>query len=424
MIGRGRRRLALVATLAVLAAGCGGGDGGSDSGASDVEGVPEAGDTAVVERADADLVVWADEARAETLEPLVSGFAAELGVTAAVQAVPAQDLQDAFVVANTEGTGPDVVAGEHAWIGTMVRNGAINRLGLSDVDRGRYSSLSLSGVTYDGRLYGLPYAVQSLVLYRNTDLVPTVPTTIEELVETGASSDAQDPLCLPVGPTGDAFYLQPLYSSAGGYIFGTTSQDEPDPSDLGVGGPGSVAFATKLGELGAAGVLTTSTTPENALDRFVESGCAYLVAGPEAAPALRTAGVPYAVSPVPGFADAGTAQPFVEVQAFFLASKGRSQDLARQLVLDGINSPEAMQALYDAGQGVPAMTEVLEAAAEQSPEVARFAEAADAGTILPAIPQMASVWGPLGQAEAAVVRGADPADTMQDAGAEIARSLQ
>lgn len=423
MTRRRFRLLTLTVTVAVLAAGCGD-DGETTGGTPDVEGLPQVSETDAVERADADLVVWADEVRAEALEPIVADFAEELDVTAAVQAVPAEDLESAFVVANTEGTGPDVVVGEHAWIGVMVQNGAIDRLALSDVDRGRYSPLSLSGVTYNGVLYGLPFAVESLVLYRNTDLVGAAPATVEELVETGSASDAERPLCLPVGPDGDAFSLHALYRSAGGYVFGTTSDGETNPTDLGVGGPGSVAAATRIGELGAEGVLTTEITRDNALDTFVDSGCAYLVAGPEAAAQLREAGVPYEVSPIPGFADAGTAQPYVTVQAFFLASKGRSRDLATQLVLDGANSPETMQALYDAERRVPAMTDVLEAAIAQDPVVARFAEAAALGAVLPAIPQMSVVWAPLGRAEAAVIRGADPADTIRDAGAAISEALQ
>lgn len=416
--------VALVVTVALLAAGCGGGQGGADAGVPEVEGLPEASETDVVVRADADLVVWADEVRAEALEPIVAEFAAELDVTAAVQAVPADDLESAFIIANTEGTGPDVVVGEHAWIGLMVQNGAVDRLELSDVDRGRYSPQALAGVTYNGVLYGLPYAVESLVLYRNTDLVGTAPATVEELVEAGTTSGAERPLCLPVGPGGDAFSLHALYRSAGGYVFGTTSDGEPNPTDLGVGGPGSVAAMTKFGELGAAGVLSTDITQDNALGTFVEAGCAYLVAGPDAAAQLRDAGVPYQVSLIPGFAGGATAQPYVEVQAFFLASKGRSRDLAKQLVLDGINSPETMQALYDAERRVPAMTDVLAAAIAQDPAVALFAEAAAAGVVLPSIPQMGAVWGPLSQAEAAVVRGADPEDTIMDAGAAIARALQ
>lgn len=414
------RRVGLAASVAVLVAACAGGPD-TDPGADDVEGLPQPGQTNVVERADADLVVWADPVRAEALAPILADFADELDITAEAQAVPAADLETAFIVANTEGTGPDVVVGEHTWIGTMVQNGAVENLDLATVDRGRYSAQALSAVTYNGLLYGLPYAMESLALYRNTDLVPTAPATFEELVETGTASRAERPVCLPVG---DAFHLQPLYSSAGGYVFGTTPDGEPNPTDLGVGAPGSIEAARRLADLGAAGVLSTDISSENALDVFAGSGCAYLVAGSEAAPRLKEAGIPYDISPVPGFAGAAPAQPFVQVQAFFLASKGRSRDLARQLVLDGVNSPETMQALYDAERRVPAMTEVREAVQAQDPDVSRFAEAVAAGVILPAIPQMAAVWGPLGQAEAAVVRGADPADTMQDAGTAIGRALQ
>ena len=50
-------------------------------------------------------------------------------------------------------------------------------------------------------------------------------------------------------------------------------------------------------------------------------------------------------------------------------------------------------------------------------EIAEFAELAEP---MPSIPQMAAIWGPLGQAQANIVGGADPASTMEAAGEEIA----
>ena len=43
---------------------------------------------------------------------------------------------------------------------------------------------------------------------------------------------------------------------------------------------------------------------------------------------------------------------------------------------------------------------------------------------MPSLPQMAAVWAPLGQAEAAIAGGADPATTMTQAGQTIAGALK
>lgn len=429
---RTARSLALTAGFAVLVSACGGGettdpeatDTGAATDTATETAAPESTETeGAPTRADADLVIWADENRANALQATAEQFGADNGITVAVQTV-ATDLQTNFVTANTAGNGPDVVIGAHDWIGNLVQNGAIDPLPLSEADQARYAEVAIKGVTFDGQVYGLPYAVESIALYRNTDLVAEAPQTIEELVQLANESGAENPLCLQVGENGDAYHMQPLYTSAGGYLFGETPEGDPDPTDVGVGKEGSIAAAEKIGELGAQGVLKTSITGDNSIALFTEAACPFLVSGPWALGDINTAGISYEITPIPGFEGMEPARAFTGVQAFYVASKGANKAFAQEFVLNAANTPETMRALFDAEPRPPAMTEVLEAVAPENPDVAAFAEAADAGQILPAIPQMAAIWEPLGKAEAAIVGGADPASTMQTAGETIAAALQ
>jgi len=416
-VPRSRRLLAAGAVL--LLAACGGGDGGPAAGgpAASAAAGPE-----TVTRADADLVIWAGEAQAAALDGALAAFGEELDVSTAVQVVDDAERRAAFINANTAGEGPDVVVGTHDWLSGLLQNGAIDPVALSPVDQGRYVPMALQGVTSNGQLYGLPYAFESLALYRNTDLAPTPPATFEDLVAAASSPGVEHPLCLPVGTGGDAVSLQPLYASAGGYLFGVTTEGELDPNDLGVGQPGSLVAAAKLSELGGSGVLQTAITADNAVPLFAEGRCPFLVAGPDAAADLG--GVPVAVSAVPGFADLAPAVPFTVVHAFFVASKGSSGDLAQQFVLDAVNSPAAMGALHDAEPRPPAMTDVLTQVGAADPAMAAFAAAALGGQLLPDLRRLAEVLGPLGHAEAAIIAGAAPEETMRSAGRTIADALQ
>jgi arabinogalactan oligomer/maltooligosaccharide transport system substrate-binding protein len=418
-VRRVTRAVALAAAVALLGSACGSsGDNGHDNRRGGA--TAEASDD-VPRRADADLVIWGTAANARALQTAMRAFGAEHGVSVAVQEVDGDRLAS-FIAANAAGTGPDVVIGAHHWIGSLVQNGSIDPLPLSEADQSRYSPAALAAVTYDD-LYGLPYAVEALALYRNTDLVPEAPATVEELVASAARTPSKQPLCLPVGEDGDAYHLQPLYASAGGYVFGRTPEGRPDPVDVGVGKPGSLLAADKLAELGAAGVLSTTVTGENAVPMFLAGDCPFLVAGPTALDALRSAGASYAVSAVPGFNGLEPAQPFTDARAFFVASKGADRRLAQEFVLDAANSPATMRALFDAERRPPAMTEVLDVVRDTDPDVATLAAIAAQGLVRPAVPQMAAVWEPLGHAQAAIIRGADPATTMEDAGELIADAL-
>lgn len=436
------RALAALAGVALLASACGGepddltadpaptetADTETETETETAEPTETATDEAPVRDADADLVIWADENRANALADVAAQFGEENGITVAVQVV-ATDLQTNFVTANESGNGPDIVIGAHDWIGNLVQNGSIDPVALDESNQGNYSDIAIEGVTFNGQVYGLPYAVESLVLYRNTDLIPEAPQTIEELVAAGQEAvDAgtvDSALNLQVGQEGDAYHMQPLFTSAGGYLFGTTEEGDYDPTDVGVGEEGSLAAAERIFELGegGSGVLNQSIGAENSIALFTEGAAASLVSGPWALNDVNTSGIPYEISPIPGFEGLDPAQPFTGVQAFFVASEGANKQFAQEFVVNAANTPETMQALYDADPRTPAMIEVLEAVSADDPNVAVFAEAAEGGQILPAIPEMAAIWGPLGQAEAAIVGGADPVETMTTAGETIVAEI-
>jgi arabinogalactan oligomer/maltooligosaccharide transport system substrate-binding protein len=406
------RTVGVVATLAFafVAAGCGG------------DSEPAAPETS--KAASGKLVIWADDKRAAALKPFADKFGQENGVTVEVQAI-SKDQQTTFVTASQQGSGPDVMVGAHDWIGNLVQNGAIDPVQLTAEQKNGFAEIALKAVTFNGQVYGVPYAMENLALIRNTALAPTAPTTIEDLVATGAKlkadKKASEILCLQVGQKGDAYHLYPLYTSAGGYLFGTTANGDYDPKDLGIGTPASVAAFTKIRALGekGAGALKRSIEPENSIATFTAKKCAYLVSGPWAITDVKKAGITYDISPVPGFAGGKRAQPFVGVQAFYVAAKGKNKALAQEFVANYLTVPDLAVALYQAEPRPPALTAAFDQVKATDPDLTKFQEAGKDGAVLPAIPEMAAVWDPFSKAEAAIVGGADVNTTVSAAAKTI-----
>lgn len=403
--------------LALAASGCGGSD--SDK--------PAAKESA--KATGGKLVVWADDKRAAALKPFAEEFGKENGVTVEVQAV-SKDLQTNFVTASQQGSGPDVVVGAHDWIGNMVQNGAIDPVQLAAEQKAGFNETAIKAVTFNGQLYGVPYATENVALIRNTALAPEAPKTIEELVTTGkklkAEKKVSEILCLQSGQNGDAYHIYPLYTSAGGYLFGTAANGDYDPKDLGVGKPESIAAFQKIAKLGekGEGALKRSITPENSIASFGAKKCAFLVSGPWAIADAKKANITYDISPVPGFADGKEAAPFVGVQAFYVAAKGKNKALAQEFVTNYVTKPELAVALYQAEPRPPALTAAFDQVKGEDPDLAKFSEAGKNGQVLPAIPAMAAIWDPFGKAEAAVIGGADPAKTITAAGKTIAGQIK
>jgi arabinogalactan oligomer/maltooligosaccharide transport system substrate-binding protein len=422
------RTLAALAGVALLATGCG---GGGDSGSSTAE--PEATEAPVAEasgpptRGDADLVIWTDDLKIGAVEEVAKGFADENGISVDVQAIT--DAQANFITANTAGNGPDVLLGAHDWIGNLVQNGAIDPLQLTPDQLGAYSDVAVKATTYDEQLYGLPYGVESLVLYRNTDMVPEAPATLDDAFASGqaavAAGKAEQAFIMPVGELGDAYHMQPLFTSGGGYVFGRNAAGDYDPKDLGVGNPASIEAAKKIAALGSGGskVLTTSISGDNYISLFAAGKAPFLLSGPWARPDIEKAGLKYEIQPVPGFKGAGPAKPFAGVQAFFIASKGKNKAFAQEFVTGTMNTPEAMQTMFDLAKLPPALTALQESVGATDPQLKAYLDAANAGEPMPAIPQMAAVFEPLGKAYAAIVGGADPTQTMTATGQTITEAI-
>jgi arabinogalactan oligomer/maltooligosaccharide transport system substrate-binding protein len=375
--------VAALATLAFAATACGSTPSASPTTA------PSASAPASAAAGGGTLVIWADPLRVKPLQPFAEQFGTENGVTVEVKEI-SKDNQMTFLTASQQGSGPDVMIGAHDWIGNLVQNGAIDPVTFTEQQKASFSAKAIQAVTFDGQIYGAPYALENIALIRNTDLAPDAPATIEDMIAKGKelkeAGKVKEVLCIPVGQKGDAFHVYPIFASGGGALFGATASGDPDPKQVLLGSEDSVKAFGKLKELGEKGdgALRTSLTNENYIVNFAGGKCAYLVSGPWAISEVKKGGIKYDISAVPAFKDGK-----------FVANYVTNKDVAK--------------ALYDADPRPPALTAALEEVQAGDPDAAKFLEAGKDGMPMPAIPEMAAIWEPFGIAENAVVRGGDAA---------------
>ncbi|MGN9780507.1 sugar ABC transporter substrate-binding protein [Nonomuraea sp. ZG12] len=398
---------AALVILALSATACGGSDPAAPSAAP-------SGSAPATGQGSGTLVIWADPNRVKALRPFAEQFGTENGVTVEVKEI-SKDNQQTFITASQQGSGPDVMIGAHDWIGNLVQNGAIDPVNLTEAQKAAFPEIAMKAVTFDGQTYGAPYAVENIALIRNTDLAPDAPETIEDLVEQGkklkADGKVKEVLCLPVTQKGDAFHAYPIFAAGGGSLFGATPSGDPDPKQVKLDSPGSVKAFEKLRALGEKGdgALKTSITNENYIVNFAAKKCAYLISGPWAMTDVKKGGFGYDITPVPSFEGGEPATPFVGVQTFFVAAKGKSKALAQEFVTNYVTDKDVAKALYDADPRPPALTEALEEVKATDADAGKFMDAGKDGVPMPAIPEMQAVWQPFGIAEAAVVKGGDAA---------------
>ncbi|MBN0041345.1 maltose ABC transporter substrate-binding protein [Cellulosimicrobium cellulans] len=387
---------ALTTTLALAA--CSSGDSGDDS-TTEPEETTSAGS----------LTVWVDETRIDVFKELAAQFKEEKGVDVKLVQKASGDIREEFVQQVPTGKGPDVVVGAHDWTGEFVTNGVVQPVELGD-KAAEFSDVSISAFTYDGAVYGVPYAVENIALVRNNQLASETPATFDELIAQNATTGAQYPVIIQQGDEGDAYHLYPLQTSFGAPVF-VQNEDGSYSTELGLGGEQGTAFANYLAKLGSEKVLDPAIDGEKAKQAFLDGQSPYIVTGPWYATEFTDAGMDISVLPVPS-AGGEPAMPFVGVQGAFISAKTQNAVLANEFVVNFLGTQDVQLQLAQAGGRAPALTAAADMMTD--PIMTQFADAAGTAP-MPSIPEMGSVWQFWGVTEVQIVSGqaADPAAAWQ-----------
>ena len=419
--------VASVASLGLIA-GCGNGGTTSestDSPAPETTATEETTDESTDEEAAAgdggELVVWVDENRQPAVEAAAASFEEETGATVNLIVKNFEDIRADFLAQVPTGEGPDITVGAHDWLGAFVNDGVVNTVDLGATSSD-FESVSLEAFTYDGQLYGMPYALEAIALIQNTEMVgDTAPATWDEMMTMAEESGASRPFVVNVnGETGDGYHLYGFQTSFGAPVF-EQEDDGSYTNTVGMGGENGQAFAQWLGENGEAGTGAFSTTVDYdiANELFATGEAPFIVAGPWAIATLTEQGVDVAVNPIPN-AGPQDAQPFVGVQGFYVSAQSNNALLANEFLTNYLATPEAQQALHDADPRIPAHTSV-EAG---DPLTEGFQASAQNGVPMPSIPEMGSVWDFWNAAEAQIIKGEDPVATWDKMVSDLEAAIQ
>lgn len=431
------RLLALVAVLALVAAACGDDEPAATTAAATTTKAaptttqattttaPAASTSAAttttqpVVRADADLVIWADDTRAPVIQTFADEFAKANGVTVAVQELPFGDIRDRLVVADPAGEGPDIIIGAHDWLGKLVTSGVVAPIDLGGVED-EYSAASVAAFNYEGKTYGLPYAVENIALIRNTDLVPTAPKTFEELAKTAlqlvTDGKAKLPLALQQNGNGDPYHNYPLFTSYGGYVFGRNADGSYNPKDLGIDSKGGLAAAKAFSDYAAQGLIDVDVTYDIMTASFGAGEAPFAITGPWAVSTFED--VNFVVEPIPPAAG-GKPTPFIGVQGFMVAAHAKNPVFASTFVLDFMATEDAQAALFEAGGRPPANLAAFAKVSADDPVVAGFGKSGANGYPMPSIAAMDSVWQAWTDAYQLILTGGDAEKAFTDAAAQI-----
>ena len=352
------------------------------------------------------ITIWVDIERKPALDAVAESFTKDTGVPVKIVTKDFANVDQDFISQVPTGKGPDIIVSPHDKLGAYVSAGVVAPIELGDVTD-KLATAAVQAVTYDGKTYGMPYSIENVGLVRNTELVPEAKSSYDEVIAAGTTAGTEYKFLVGLSPEqGDPYHLYPLQTSFGGQVFEQNADGSYDSSKLVIGDESGTAFAQWLATQGAAGagVLNANIDGDRAREFFIAGKSPYYLTGPWNIPAIKEAGIKYAIDPLPS-AGGEDARPFIGVNAFFLSSKSTNALAATNFIVNYLSTDEAQLALYELGGRPPALTSAYEAASASDPDVAAFGEIGQNGVPMPAIPEMGAVWSDWGNAELLIIKG-------------------
>jgi maltose-binding protein MalE len=344
------------------------------------------------------LTIWADDTRAPILLNLAEEFQAAYGVGLNVEQV--NDINDQLPIAAPAGEGPDIFIGPHDRLGGWVESGLVAPMDLGDKE-GDFVQVGLDAFTLGGELYGMPYAIENMALFRNVDLVPDAPETWDALLAAGQALQDSGDVTYALVLEDNGYKVYPVLTSFGGYVFGRSEDGTWQPDDLGIDSEGMIAAGQWIADNVEAGLISPNANDADTAQTLFASGeTPFLMTGPWALAQFREADLNYAISPFPS-----DGQSFGGIQGFMINAFSENALLAQAFLTEFVATDEVMTDLYLAGDRPSAFAPVLEAT--EDPDLVAFGEAGANAALMPAIPEMGAVWGSWNDAVVLTITGED-----------------
>ena len=345
-----------------------------------------------------DVLLWhayrGDEQLA--IEAVVDAFRrAHPEISVRVLAVPDESYTNKLVTAIPRGNGPDVFIAAHDQTGSWVDNRIIAALDdfVATEDLARYHPLTVEALRYQERLYGLPLAYKSPVLFYNKKLISEPPADTDALFALLEKlTDKERQKYGLVYEETNLFFHSAWLHGFDGHIF----HPETGQVDLAnAGNAASFLFARRLMQY-----LPHRVDGARISKLFNDGDAAMVINGPWFMAQLGK-DLDYGVAPLPFINETGRwAAPFVTAEGLFLSTEAKNR--AKTLTLMHFIAREG--AVIRAGMGkqmvayVPAYDDPsLQGDAEAQARRAVFLAQLDHAVPTSNRPEMSALWQPMYQ---------------------------
>lgn len=381
-----KKRSAKKLGLGLVSLGILGGLAACGNGNSSAEGEAEEGKT---------LTVSVDSGYKDYINEIKDTFEKENDVKIKLVEKDMFDQLESLALDGPAGKGPDVMMAAYDRIGALGQQGHLAEVKLGN--ESAYDETDKAQVTYDGKIYGEPAVIETLVLYYNKDLVDTAPATFKDLEN--LSKDSRFAFESEAGKnTGflakwtDFYYSYGLIAGYGGYVFG---DDGTDPSDIGLNNAGAVegiSYATDwFQNVWPKGMQDIKSAGDFASQQFMSNKTAAIIDGPWQAQTYKENNINYGVAKIPTLNNGQPYQPFGGGKGWVVSNYAKNKDLSKWL--DYVTNQENQEKFFEMVNEIPANQQARETAKAKNDELTTAViEQYETAQAMPNIPEMGEVW--------------------------------
>ncbi|HID3521554.1 MULTISPECIES: extracellular solute-binding protein [Enterobacter] len=374
------------------------------------------------------LNVWEDIKKSSGIKDAVSDFEKQFDVKVNVQEMPYAQQLEKLRLDGPAGIGPDVLVIPNDQLGGAVVQGLLTPLNMAAGATDQYTPASINAFKMDNTLYGVPKAVETLVLIYNKDLIDKPLTSLQDWFDFSKQQRAKDQYGL-LAKFDQIYYSWGAIEPMGGYIFGKNDKGGLNPQDVGLNKPGAVEAVTFLKKFYADNVFPTGIIGDNGLNAidslFTEKKAAAVINGPWAFQPYEAAGINYGVAPLPNLPDGKPMSSFLGVKGYVVSTWSKDKALAQKFI-EFINQPQYVKTRYVATREIPPLTAMIDDPVIKNDEKASaVAVQAARASAMPGIPEMGEVWGPTNAAlELSLTGKQDPKAALDGAEKQVQMQIE
>ncbi|STV88718.1 maltose/maltodextrinABC transporter substrate-binding protein MalE [Klebsiella pneumoniae] len=263
------------------------------------------------------LNVWEDIKKSAGIKTAVSDFEKQYNVKVNLQEMPYAQQLEKLRLDGPAGIGPDVLVIPNDQLGGAVVQGLLSPLSVDQAKQDAFTPASINAFRMDNALYGIPKAVETLVLIYNKDLIDKPLDSLQAWLDYSKTQREQNKYGL-LAKFDQIYYSWGAIGPMGGYIFAKNDSGGFNPQQVGLNTPGAVEAVTFLKKFYAEKVFPAGILGDNGLNAidslFTEKKAAAVINGPWAFQPYEAAGINYGVAPLPTLPDGKPMSSFLGVK--------------------------------------------------------------------------------------------------------------